>query len=455
MKRTTYIATVLAVLVLAACGGGGGGSGEGSNPTTSALEFPRQPNAHYIAQGHVVQPTASMADHMPIYTNGQHLMVGVDQGRVLGDLPVAGERGGATIRHGQLNDGAGTAALHRYLTATVDDPALRWKAPPVVRFGTDSTPEDRARIIRAVQLVNVALPEGSKMRVASNLPSASPGRGIYFSFFDDPSADYWGITYNSNSGPGNQVTRSQININREYTSGGDRQATILLAHELLHALGHFGGGGHVPNDLNSILETGRDSRNKNIYSWEQGIPQPISLLYPADREALRILYTRLRDGSDPTSFGPWSSTSTHIVGTGRHSAFGVRMANGYGEPWAYGDRPRTDLADNPALSGTATWNGALLGFTPAGAAVAGDAQIGVQLGTMTGTADFTDLEYREGGTTWRDGDLGYAIIVRGNTFHDDGGDDGRLTGIFTGAAHEGAAGTLERPDLTAAFGASR
>ena len=59
------------------------------------------------------------------------------------------------------------------------------------------------------------------------------------------------------------------------------------------------------------------------------------------------------------------------------------------------------------------------------------------------------------GTQWLDGDLGYTISVRGNTFRETGGDTGTLTGIFVGRSHEGAAGTLERADLTAAFGASR
>ena len=43
------------------------------------------------------------------------------------------------------------------------------------------------------------------------------------------------------------------------------------------------------------------------------------------------------------------------------------------------------------------------------------------------------------------------IVARRET----GGDAGRLTGLFTRAAHEGAAGTLERSDLTAVLGASR
>ena len=102
----------------------------------------------------------------------------------------------------------------------------------------------------------------------------------------------------------------------------------------------------------------------------------------------------------------------------------------------------------------ATWTGALLGFSRR-QPVAGDARIGVNLGTMAGRADFTSLEYHGLGTVWGDGDLAYSIAVDGNTFRETGGDDGRLTGIFTGATHEGAAGTLERPDLTAAFGASR
>ena len=106
----------------------------------------------------------------------------------------------------------------------------------------------------------------------------------------------------------------------------------------------------------------------------------------------------------------------------------------------------------------------LLGFTPTARPVVGDAMISVNLGALTGRADFTDLESWVAGSvpddagtgvTWGDGDLGYSIAVRGNTFRQTGGDDGTLTGIFNGANHEGAAGTLERSDITAAFGASR
>ena len=109
-------------------------------------------------------------------------------------------------------------------------------------------------------------------------------------------------------------------------------------------------------------------------------------------------------------------------------------------------------------------DGTLLGLTPQAAPVTGDATIGVSLGTLTGRADFTSLEAWQPnaapgtagtGTQWLDGDLGYAIRVQGNGFRETGGDAGRLSGIFVGSQHQGAAGTLERSDLTAAFGASR
>ena len=142
----------------------------------------------------------------------------------------------------------------------------------------------------------------------------------------------------------------------------------------------------------------------------------------------------------------------------------MMWANGYAEPWAEGRNPATGLAANAGLSGSATWTGALLGFTPDARTVAGDAVIAVKLTTLAGSAAFTGLESWAAsqapgtagtGTMWGDGDLAYGIAVRGNTFRETGGDAGRLTGIFVGTRHEGAAGTLERTDLTAAFGAER
>ena len=61
----------------------------------------------------------------------------------------------------------------------------------------------------------------------------------------------------------------------------------------------------------------------------------------------------------------------------------------------------------------------------------------------------------EVGDPWGDGDLYYVVTVRENDFIRVGGDTGTVTGAFFGAGHEGMGGTLERSDLTAAFGGKR
>ena len=113
--------------------------------------------------------------------------------------------------------------------------------------------------------------------------------------------------------------------------------------------------------------------------------------------------------------------------------------------------PPFSLHDNHALSGTALWTGRLLGFDRKGNVVAGDAEIRVAMEALRGSAAFTSLKSWSvgsapgaigSGAAWGDGDLRYSIAVNGNTFTQIGGDDGTLTGIFTGESHEGAAGTL-------------
>lgn len=442
MIRTSLVAATLvaAVILVAACGGGGGGDGE-------------RPSVH-------------------------HDIAGVDQGiGSLRRLPAVGERGGATIRYGTLSDGVSRETLVRYLHDASAGPAMRYPTPPVVRVIGGASSQNMDRVREAVRLVNLALPLDARMTVGVPLPSLSLtsmidhegyiywssralNNTIHVEF--SPCAEYHscgtsgGTTWNYPWTPGTATQRTYIQMNRDAAAlTDDRLATILLAHELMHALGLYGGD-HVSPEFDSIMLA------SGIYETEQGIPQPATYLYPVDREALRALYSRFNAGDNFDSLGAWSSTSTHFIGDGQHVDFGVALRNGYAEPWARGVRPSSALGNNRALSGTATWRGALLGFSGR-RPVAGDAEIAVELAVMTGTAAFTELEYWHhpeaedplGGTMWGDGDLGYTITVTGNTFRETGGDDGTLTGIFTGAAHEGAAGTLERTDLTAAFGTIR
>jgi hypothetical protein len=412
---------------------------------------------------------------MPVYHDhrgaDRRLFVGVDQGTdYIGQLADVGERDNITIRYGRTDDGAGEETVSAYLSEAATA-LTRWETAPVVTYGGHATGKDYARLVRAVQIVNTVLPVGVKMRIASSSPLSDPENGIHVDFVlrsDFPNPNAWGDA--TTFSEGSRITHARIRINEAYavvpepSSLGpafnapawgieqvNREGTIVLVHELMHALGIQR---HASQAFDSIMEG-----TVEIYKTEQDIPQPLSLLYPVDREAVRALYI---NGGDFTQFGPWKSSSLHIHGNGAHAGFGVALRNGYAEPWAYGYLPDMDLGANGELSGNVTWDGLLLGLTPDGGAVAGDARIGVDLGTMSGRADFTELETWSSepgqpgtGQQWHDGDLGYTIAVRGNTFAETGGDDGTLTGIFTGSGHEGVAGTLERQDLTAAFGGER
>lgn len=446
-----------AALVLTACGGGGGQPSVPPDPADRSRERePRlaPPSGHYQSTD-LRAPASADARHMPIYHDDNRLIVGVDQGRDLSRLPAATERGEFTVYFGQVPNGITRQTIEAYLDQVSDDLhehiiGFKHGRSPTVAYAGNVMPEDRSRLIRAVQLVNAALPDAYQMQVdAAAIDAAAAlnrGSGIVVNFLPNEIEGAWGRTVNLNF---NDTPQSVISISSAYGDRGDRQATILLAHELAHAMGL---GDHVAAPHNSILRGDR-----SIYAEVQGIPQPLSLLYPEDRAALQVLY-------DHSKLDYWATHSLSFVARGGQAAFGVARHNGYAEPWAYGNRPSGDIADNRTLPADATWRGILVGVTPSAEAVAGDVAISINMATLRGRADFTQMERwasRQApggagtGVVWGDGDLSYSIAARGNTFRETGGDAGRLTGVFTGAGHDAAAGTLERSDLSAAFGASR
>lgn len=143
----------------------------------------------------------------------------------------------------------------------------------------------------------------------------------------------------------------------------------------------------------------------------------------------------------------------------------------HGEPVTFGAET-IHVNDNPRLTSTVRWQGQVAGFTPNQEVVVGDATIQFDFSTpaLAGRADFTALEHYAPkaeptgpASMWRDGSLGYEIVVRtesrfgdvfeGKVFHSTGGDEGSLNGWFVGLNHEGVRGSLIHPDLRAAFGA--
>ncbi len=442
MRKFVIGSALAAGMTLAACGGGGGGpaapnvgppTGGTPQPPPPASTFAPNHSGHYRSSGLPV-PSLSDTGHMPVYRDERHIAVGVDQDRAtLRSLPVVFGR--STIRYGGANDGETGEVIADFRNGdSTSGPFHRARA---VWWDASATAEDRARVIRAVQIINAALPAGREIEIRPDA-RAVPLRFLSEADFIARFFGGWGYSQLIDGGG--------IWINRAYTNAGDRRATIVMTHELAHAFNLD----HVPEAVDAIL-----SGDRSMYEERQNRPQPLSLLYVADRDAIRV-----SDRWD--DLGAWSSRSMHIAGQSDHAIFGVALRNGYGEPWAHGLTPATSLSGNTALSGTVTWEGELVGFTPQAQAVTGDAEVSVNLAGMSGTAAFTGMEQWTGapgavgsGTTWGDGDLRYTIAVRGNTFRETGGDAGRLTGIFAGRSHEAAGGTLERVDLTAAFGAVR
>ena len=172
---------------------------------------------------------------------------------------------------------------------------------------------------------------------------------------------------------------------RKYYS--EEFANALLVRPLLQAMGFMG-----------YLAQDRFPDSFLAYSAEFD-----TLHLPAiDGDALLAAYGRLEPGTEPEdlspeSLGPWSDTSFHLRGDmtlagGQAAAFGVALRNGLVRPWAFGPEPLASVADNTALFGTVTWNGALAGITPEEETVAGDARLAVEFATLEGQLDFTDLE---------------------------------------------------------------
>ena len=398
----------------------------------------------------------------PVSEDFGHLFVGIRDGFIsLDNLEVFGVLNDIIIGYTTTRDGVDRGTLEnflwdsaRYENARTGMPiVMRLEEPATVTFdGSDLQQEDIDLLTRAVQIVNAALPYEWRLQMSADDPI--PESGIHVEFWSERNYQARASYESGELGmaktylDGGVIEYSEITINRAYLDSGDGRAVEVLVHELVHAIGL----GHVGDGWDSLM--------RQYGNFDDSFP-PMTTLHLIDRAALRAIYHRMEPGDTFTDFGEWDDLTSHILGRGDHVDFGVAWANGYGEPWARGIAPHTDLANNPYLSGSASWEGLLLGAMLekelGGTIVTGDALLLIHLGSLVGSAHFTNLESWavEGGEMWGDGDLGYLITVDGNTFMQTGGDEGYLTGAFFGRRHESMGGTLEREDLSAAFGGTR
>lgn len=339
----------------------------------------------------------------------------------------------------------------RYENTLTGTPVVTRRVEPgIVTFGgSDIRDRDVDLLTLAVQIVNTALPLEWRLQMSDDDPI--PESGIHVEFLSrlnyqsmpsyKPGDRGVASTWTWDDGA---ISHTDITINREYMSDGTAVAVEVLAHELLHALGL----GHVSDRWASLMR---------VHGNWNDVVAPFMRLHPIDRAALRAIYGRMSQGDAYHDFGEWDDLWYHTIGHSEYVEFGVSWGNGYGEPWAFGDTPTVPIARNPYLRGLVSWDGLLTGITPRARQVYGRANVNVNLRDLSGSADFTRMEEWQSNrwVMWGDGDLEYDIAVSGNTFTQTGGDEGYLTGSFFGSYHEGVGGTLERDDLTAAFGGHR
>lgn len=425
-----------------------------------------------------LEPSAKAAQ-APLFGFDGSLQIGMGVAPPAEELQEMGVRNGVEVSQGLVRDGSAAADIIEYLRPRAIHPEVTGLAtfpdPPTVHVVKGTSEKYTGYAVRAVQIINTALPRDARLSFV-DAPAPDPAdvedvpRGsIYIEFI--PQSQWPGEDDQDQSAVGN--TRSQILYNPrtqrnevveagsshilidsgEFRHFSEEKTVYVIVHELLHALGF---SGHT------------DPGRFPDATLNPEIPQnlPPFLLSKIDRKALLAAYARFRPGALPeeisaANLGPWDETSLHVRGDlgipGEEVSFGVAFRNGLAQPWASGPEPPMDLAQNSELSGTATWSGAMLGITTSEQSeqvVLGDSRLDVNLANLNGQLDFTNLEY-DGGAMWGDGDLGYSIEVRGNTFNRTSGDAGEVTGAFFGAQHEGMGGVLERSDLSAGFGGKR
>ncbi|MDE0146102.1 MAG: hypothetical protein OXL95_09555 [Nitrospira sp.] len=338
-----------------------------------------------------------------------------------------------------------------YLHETIGELWL-YREQPTVRIVTDAPLRFKPIVRQVIDGINAWLPYEQHLVLGTDIQALSPT-------VDVPVGEIWigTATFPDTAHLGSTLGRSytsadnraQVEVNASLSPDWSAEQLYgLLLHEILHTLGL----GHVnPATYPDSIMAAHGLPAVTIYS----VPK-------VDGVGLMAAYTRLPSGIltkdiDPDHLGPWASEVAVFQGelSNCDCAFGTDWINGMAVPWIDGAVTTRTFAES-GLRGTVTWDGKVVGWTPDQATVSGDTALAVNLGTLTGTADFTNLAFYDDQSQWGDGDLGYSVSLSGNYFRSTPSDDpGYVSGKFVGEQHDGALGILEHPDLTGAFGAKR
>ena len=456
MKILTFLGAVLGTAaVLAACGGGG-------PPASLAPE-----SFSFDYQG-----TVDVRHSYTAYATRSHAFVSLGKVYIGGDheprenLRHIIEQNGIHYSMGASRDGVGVDRLRNYeadlKAGGVGHDFNPFGVQPRLWLDDQFLASGREGLLEAVSdsvnLLNDALPPEYQIRFAGTRPRSAAGAGeIMVNLYSPgtlPCGSASAVACAQNSIPGILTTSATLSLPTDFDVSGYSYTRSTIVHELLHALGIQG---HVDSVEfpDSIMGTSGEF-----------FPNIGYVIGRVDREALQIMYMTQRTDLY-NDWGEWSDTSLHLMGEtdDRELRFGVALFNGLPHPWAKGEAPRTTLAANSSLSGSATWRGSLLGFSGP-SPIAGGAQLRVSLSTLSDPANEQDLRFSdiyflnriEDADPWfPTRNIDYKVTVTDNGFVNVPvvGETDLVTGAFMGAAHEHMGGTVKRTDMVAAFGGTR
>ena len=372
--------------------------------------------------------------------------------------------------------GVGNPTLDRieqYLSATSWEAEgyghSRMRRIPTVRISEAASEQEVELVHHAVALINRELPHHSHLRIGSRVShnvdvDDIPDENIYINFTTRIEGRHAGVATSQSISddkvegifePTRYIRAAQVDVLPFETQGGDPYSRTLhtLLHELLHAL-HVSGHPPLQQFPDSIM-----AATDGVYS-DAGRHRDFSRLPKIDAGALRAALNIRPGNKDYTDFennAEWDDDSYNLFLEFDMMSLGVEHINDVAVPWTRGIRPSAP----PSYTGTMTYEGDLIGLTPAVDTVLGDTRIDVDMRDLTGEAEFTNLEVwmRETDDAppqseqWNEGELAYDLKIYRNFIRSIGGDEGTVIGEFYGSAHQGVAGSVERADLTAAFGA--
>ena len=463
--RITSFAAII-VLALGACGGTSDESALVADPEVvpmpQAVTFVDNWSPHFRIDKMVHVGSGVFETILPVGPHSPYLRI----------PPATTRHGDTAVWHDQVINGTPHRRLSQYLEAEAAEDGGRLRrfgnVPPVIRAAHDTSDENVRALRNVIQILNDSLPRDWQLRFSTDRAIAEhePAVGeIVVAFAPWEQWPYLIRSGNCSKAVGcasayqrgDEITKASIWV--DHTAVETQHLRHTIAHEIIHALGRDHPDPYLFPESVMVIPGHENSG---------------FILSQLARDALFAVYARLDPGERASdihlALGHWEDTSDVLFGQleipGGTATFGAAHRNGLTQSWANGPMPHEWLGESAQTSGSARWLGRLLGFTPQAESVAGAAAMVVQLNTLTGDLDFTDMERWETGaaagligtgTRWGDGDLHYPIEVSGNSFWRtwESGDDGTVWGSFIGIAHEGMAGTLKRDDLDAAFGASR